>query len=65
MSDPIDLGRPFICLKGVDLPATDVFYGKLGFTSKKDLTPAQDRYPMNDLANQFGVRFEPGYARPN
>jgi predicted lactoylglutathione lyase len=41
MPNPIDLGRPFICLKGVDLPATDVFYEKLGFTSKKDLSPAQ------------------------
>ena len=42
MADPIDLGRPFICLKGVDLVATVALYEKLGFTSKKDLSPAQE-----------------------
>ena len=41
MPEPIDLGRPFICLRVDDLDATVAFYEKLGFTSNEVLSPAQ------------------------
>ena len=41
MPEPIDLGRPFICLSVDDLDATVAFYEKLGFTSNEVLSPAQ------------------------
>ncbi len=41
MPDPIDIGRPFICLSVDDLDATVAFYEKLGFTSNEVLSPAQ------------------------
>ena len=61
MSDPIDLGRPFICLIGGDLDKTAAFYRKLGFTSQHS-PPAGYRL-LRQGTNSFA--FFDFYTHPN